>query len=177
MAVTPPQHDGAPHPLLPAAAVVVVDCVRTEPMAPLPPEPVSGVDDCVAACIALAGVNEMLNLLIDCVMEAVGRRLARDDCMADWKAWRPPRKKRPLMAKRATAALRCGTVDDGQRERSARCVANDNELCDGMRRMKRTHEWTGTAIATHKDSEQTAAEGSCRCRDVSHPNASTVATH
>ena len=106
--MTPPQHDGAPHPLLPAAAVVVVDCVRTEPMAPLPPEPVSGVDDCVAACIALAGVNEMLNLFIDCVMEAVGRRLARDDCMADWKAWRPPRKKRPLMATRGGRRLvRC----------------------------------------------------------------------
>ena len=143
--MTPPQHDGAPHPLLPAAAVVVVDCARTEPMAPLPPDPVSGVDDCVAACIALAGVNEMLNLFIDCVMEAVGRRLARDDCMADWKAWRPPRKKRPLMAtrggrRRCCDAMRCGTLDDGQRECSARWVANDNELCDGMRRMKRTRK-------------------------------------
>lgn len=97
MAVTPPQHDGAPHPLLPAAAVLVVDWVRTEPMAPPPEPPVSGVDDCMVACSALAGVNEMLNLFIDCVMDAVGRRLARDDCMADWKAWRPPRKKRPLM--------------------------------------------------------------------------------
>ena len=70
---------------------MLVLCARTDPTAPPLPDDVSGVDDCVmiADCIMAAGVKLMLNLLPALalhVMDAVGRRLARVLCMADWKA-------------------------------------------------------------------------------------------